>query len=197
MDANMTQAIEKVTKARTWLAVHKVFYGALLLGIEPDYTRRIATAATDGEKMYFNPEFVLGLSEDELRGVCAHEAMHCMLVHHLRRHGRDSGLWNEACDYKINQHLVADGFVLPEDGLFDSRYDADHWSVDDIYADLLKRQPPGGTPGTTSRPPQPNGDDGDGGTGSGNPRKGNPRKGNPRGTSPILPRRMIQAVAGA
>src|SRR5260221_5729241 len=69
--------------------------------------------AVDGRRMYYHPPFVLGLTEDELVGVMAHEVSHCSYRHITRRGHRDHIIWNMDGDYVINWDLIAAGFTLP------------------------------------------------------------------------------------
>jgi predicted metal-dependent peptidase len=89
------------------------FFATLILRLVPSTDRTCPTAATDGRRLLYNPEFLLGLSMDERVGVLVHEVMHCALAHHARRAGRDLGMWNVACDLAINPIVLAAGFALP------------------------------------------------------------------------------------
>jgi predicted metal-dependent peptidase len=91
-----------------------VFFACLALRLKPVVTWDIPTMATDGKTLEYNPEFVVGLSADELLGVVAHEVMHNALAHHCRRGTRDPGRWNEACDLAVNPVLAGAGFSLPK-----------------------------------------------------------------------------------
>jgi predicted metal-dependent peptidase len=91
----------------------------------------IATMATDGVSLYFNPEFVETLSSAELIGTLAHEVMHPALQHHTRRAGRSPKRWNMACDYAINPMLIEAGLTLPKDVLLDGRFAG--MSAEEIY----------------------------------------------------------------
>lgn len=105
-----------VTRARTVLLVSQPFYGALALQLQlVEVTNKgfCDTMAVDGKHMYYWPEFVLSLQEDELVGVVAHEVSHCSYQHMSRRGHRDPTLWNVAGDFVINQDLVDAGFKLP------------------------------------------------------------------------------------
>ena len=70
----------------------------------------------------------------------AHEVMHVVLMHHIRRQERHAEKWNVAADYAINNHLIVNGFILPEGGLVDDQY-AD-MSTEHIY-NLLPEPPQG------------------------------------------------------
>lgn len=93
------------------------------------------TMATDGEHIYYNPEFTLGLSRDELIYVLIHEIGHDFRLHGLRRGNRDPKLWNEATDHEINleQNRLGVG-KMPDGGLADTRF-ANH-CAEEIYAIL-------------------------------------------------------------
>ena len=82
----------------------------------------IATMATDGVSLNFNPQFVETLSAAEIAGTLAHEVMHPALQHHTRRGGRNPRRWNMACDYAINPMLLDAGLTLPKDVLLDNRF---------------------------------------------------------------------------
>jgi predicted metal-dependent peptidase len=97
-------------------------FGTLLFRLGARERSSIATMATDGVSLYFNPEFVDSLSSAELIGVLAHETMHPALQHHTRRGGRELKRWNMACDYAINPLLVDAGLTLPKNVLLDDRF---------------------------------------------------------------------------
>ncbi len=111
------KAKHAVTRARTVLLVSQPFYGTLALQLElVEVTDKsfVNTMAVDGRHLFYNPEFVLSLTEDELVGVNAHEVAHCAFQHMTRRGHRDPRLWNVAGDYAINADLLDAGFVLPK-----------------------------------------------------------------------------------
>lgn len=113
---------QRIQKARTALLLDHPFFGSLLFRLKGLESRSIATMATDGVSLFYNPEFVATLNTATLAGVLAHEVMHPALHHHVRRSGRDPRRWNEACDYAINPLLLEDGLRLPEGVLVDPRF---------------------------------------------------------------------------
>jgi predicted metal-dependent peptidase len=117
-----TPAGIRIQKARTTLLLDHPFFGSLLFRLKGRENRSIATMATDGVSLYFNPEFVDTLSSATLAGVLAHEVMHPALHHHVRRSGRDLSRWNEACDYAVNPLLLDAGLSLPDGVLVDRRF---------------------------------------------------------------------------
>ena len=78
------------------------FLGALLLMAPVEVVRTVATAATDGRRLLFNPAFVEPLGSEELDGLVLHELLHCVLLHAVRRGDRDPARWNIAADIQVN-----------------------------------------------------------------------------------------------
>lgn len=81
---------------------------ALLQPMQHVCTRNIPTAATDGKRYYWNPDFVLRLTPIGLRLVCGHEAWHAIYMHPQRRGGRIPKLWNICVDYIVNNLVMDD-----------------------------------------------------------------------------------------
>lgn len=82
------KAATVIRMARSRLVLSKdacsTFFAALALRLETQPAWDVLTLATDGERLLFNPEYVLAFSEREVGGVVAHEVMHCALGHHGR-----------------------------------------------------------------------------------------------------------------
>jgi len=112
----------RIQKARTTLLLDHPFFGTLLFRLGGRPSSSIATMATDGVALFYNPEFVDTLNAAELAGVLAHEVMHPALQHHTRRGDRSAARWNMACDYAINPMLLDAGLTLPKDVLVDNRF---------------------------------------------------------------------------
>jgi predicted metal-dependent peptidase len=138
-------SVVRIQKARTTLLLEHPFFGALLfrLGARPCST--IATMATDGVSLFFNPEFVDMLNGPELAGVLAHEVMHPALGHHTRRGDRARVRWNMACDYAINPMLLDAGLTLPKDVLLDHQFRG--MNAERIYNMLEQQDDQGGSSG--------------------------------------------------
>jgi predicted metal-dependent peptidase len=132
MESIMTEhALDRVLKARVELLLTSTFYGVLLGQTTPVISEKIPTAATDGKRHYWNPDFLTTLTQDELLGVQAHESEHDARRHHTRRGHRDPVEWNIACDYAINPDVLDQGFKLPKDALVDFKYRG--MSAEDIF----------------------------------------------------------------
>lgn len=99
-------AQERIIQARVDFLLEQPFFGQLAVKLELcEADQWCPTMAVDGIRMYYNTEFVQGLSDSELKFVVAHEVMHCVYQHFLRLDGRDARLWNCAGDYVINLEL--------------------------------------------------------------------------------------------
>jgi len=134
---------KRLSKAKTALILEHPFVGNIALNMPFELTEDTPTAATNGERVLFNPNFCDELSDEELKFLVAHECMHPMLEHPFRRQERDIRVWNQAGDYVINQLLVDENMgKMPEGGL----YDMDVWNkgggtTDGIYKILPKEGP--------------------------------------------------------
>lgn len=115
--------MKKLTKARTQLIIHHGFFGTLLLQTSLIERPDIKTMATDGTHIYYNAQFVEGMTHEHTLGVFVHEVLHIILCHHTRRGHRDPKKWNIACDYVINPMVRDAGFTLPQGALFDPRFE--------------------------------------------------------------------------
>lgn len=96
----------------------------------------IAAVSARDHEIYLNPR--VGLNDDELLFVMAHEVLHPGLRHHLRCGDRDPYLWNVACDYVINRWLIEMevGSPPPIGMLHDPKFDSH--SAEEIYDIIAK-----------------------------------------------------------
>ena len=136
----MEQLPAIITKARARLLVRAPFIGSIALGLAWVNAPDIGTMATDGRSVWFNPEWCEGHGVEKTMGVIAHEVLHVVNRHHLRRGERDAKLWNAAADLLINRLLEDDKYVLPSDGLFDRDRRYAGLPTETIYARLLEQQ---------------------------------------------------------
>jgi predicted metal-dependent peptidase len=118
----MSDDIEtKLSAARTRLILDRPFLGALVLRMplkaaDPKWCR---TIGTDVRALYYNPEYIDGLTVDQTQFALAHEALHCALSHFARREHRDRKRWDVACDLAINPLLIREGMTPTPGALFD------------------------------------------------------------------------------
>jgi len=132
------RALECVRRARTAMILDEPFFGTLaaLLALVEDTS--CDTMWTDGVSVGYNPTYVTTISQLELKGVFAHEVMHCVAGHPWRRDNRDPEDWNEAADYAINPIVKDANFHLPDNVLFDAAYRG--LSSETIYSRLAQKK---------------------------------------------------------
>lgn len=126
--------------ARALLMVQQPFTARLLLRLNlvPVVDDRLPTAATDGEAIFFNAQFMARRSDTDRRFILAHEVWHCALAHLRRRQSRDATLWNQACDHEVNLLLQAELGSCPDDALCDPAFRG--LAAETIYARLQSRE---------------------------------------------------------
>jgi predicted metal-dependent peptidase len=146
------QLRERISKSRVQLLFHHPFYGALAMGMQIQITKEIPTAATDGKRIMYNPDFCEGKSDPNMLFLTAHEVMHPALYHLLRRGNRDPYLWNVAGDVVINYILKKDNVGTFIEGGVDMPdiYEECEGNTDAIYnriqqPDMKSRLPDKGT----------------------------------------------------
>ncbi|WP_107669879.1 VWA-like domain-containing protein [Cyanothece sp. BG0011] len=134
----MTENFEKIISAsRLRVRMKSPFFATLSLfaNYRPSYC--IATAATDGKDIYFNPDFLLSLPKAQQDGLLLHELLHAALLHNMRKGHREANLWNIAADIVVNELIVEQGlFELPEESIRKPEWEK--MSVEEIYDLLLK-----------------------------------------------------------
>jgi len=118
-------ARNKIISARTNMLVRNGFFGFLALQLKlveaneenglnvKGDPNAITTMAVDGINMFYAPEFVHRIDDEECEAVVAHEVEHCCLQHFSRRGSRHPRIWNMAGDFVINADLIKAGFKLP------------------------------------------------------------------------------------
>ena len=111
------------------------FFGCLILYAKLIAENGVGTAATDGNSIFYEPDFIASLGEGQVEAVLLHEVLHCALLHVPRRGTREGKRWNVAADIVVNGMIAQQGaFVLPEGAIRNS--DLENYPVEVIY-DLL------------------------------------------------------------
>ena len=112
--AVLRKLTERLFAARMRVLADSCFFGMLLLQLRFAADTEIETAATDGIRLYFNPDFVAGLSDDALDFLLYHEVMHLALRHAVRGRSADAGRFDEAADIVVNSNILrARGLSAP------------------------------------------------------------------------------------
>jgi len=113
----------KIRQAMTALVLDEPFFGVLALRLKIDEDPKAESMWTDGVNLGYNAKFVKSLKHEEIKGLLAHEVMHCASGHPWRRGAREQKNWNKACDRSINSVLTAAGFTLPSGSIGISKED--------------------------------------------------------------------------
>lgn len=134
------EARERLVTARIGLLLRHSFFGNLatrLTLINAD--EWCSTAATDGQKFYYNSRFIMMLKPKEVEFLVAHEVLHVVYDHMGRRNHRDPQIWNIADDYCVNadlkRHKVGQ-FITTVPCLYEQKYDGK--PAEEVYDDLMK-----------------------------------------------------------
>lgn len=137
-------ASEVISQAKARLILTQPFFGSLACSLDfvEDDTLNPPTMATDGQKIYFHPQFVLTHTADENLFVVVHEVMHVALTHVFRIFFRklDPRIANIAADYAINEILCVEGVgSFPKGGLRNTDiYTRGGGTLEGIYSLLIQ-----------------------------------------------------------
>lgn len=97
---------KRLLLSRMRILINNGFYGLLLMHMRFAIDESCETAATDGEKIYFGPEFLDNLSDSEVDFVMMHEILHAALCHCSRKGERNLLAFNIACDIVVNSNIL-------------------------------------------------------------------------------------------
>lgn len=130
-----------IDKIKVQILSQDAFLGTILAGTKIIEDKTIETAATNGRRIFYNPDFFKDLTMEEQAGVFAHEAAHIAMMHPYRARAMNAfpGLWNVAADYVVNDAIAnyKRGIKLPPAGLMmPDKYRGRCTEV--IYLDMLK-----------------------------------------------------------
>lgn len=98
--------MRRILIARMNILTKNGFFGLLLMHMKFALDDTVGTAATDGERIFFDPAFLDELSDSELVFILMHEIMHVVLKHSFRAGGRDAYAFNIACDIVVNSNIL-------------------------------------------------------------------------------------------
>ncbi|NJO90551.1 MAG: hypothetical protein HC831_17505, partial [Chloroflexia bacterium] len=132
----------EMESAKTAIVGQSPLFGPYIHEFRPIYTWVVPTMATDGIRLFVNPQFANELSWEAKIFVIIHEIMHCVLDHMGRTGTRDPQKSNIAADYEVNGVIIDtisdfdEAFIKSIHGLYDKKYVND--SFEQIYNDLEK-----------------------------------------------------------
>lgn len=129
-------------QAKSRFVLKNVFFASLVMSTDIKASDKCKTAATNMVDIIYNEKFINDLGDpDVVMFVLAHEVMHIVFKHGLRKGHRDHQRWNKACDYAINLMLKKEGFTLWAHCLIDVAFDG--MSAEQIYDILAKEDEEG------------------------------------------------------
>ena len=120
---SLTREEKKIVRARVAMLLDAPFFGHIAMQLELIERENMTppTMGTDGYRLFYHPEFVASITEEQLKGVIAHEVGHLVLLHLTRRQSREQIRWNFACDFAVND-LVKKEFELPDGILYNPNF---------------------------------------------------------------------------
>lgn len=105
-DEKKREYMKRLLLSRMRILCNNGFYGLLLMHMIYSIDENCETAATDGRRIYFGPQFLDELSDSELDFIMMHEILHVVLQHCLRQGDRDNEQFNIACDIVVNSNIL-------------------------------------------------------------------------------------------
>ena len=135
------EVLDRIIVARVGLLLRHPFFGNMATRLRivaaDDW---LPTAAVDGRNLYFNTQFFNAMNNKEIEFVIAHEILHCVFDHLMRREDRNPMIYNIAADYIVNNLLVRDRIgEKPKivDCFQDFKYDS--WTSEEVYDDIYEQ----------------------------------------------------------
>ncbi len=96
----------RLMKSRLRLLCTNGFYGLLLMHMVLTIDEECETAATDGIRIYFGPDFLENLTDSQIDIVMMHEILHVALQHCSRYGDFEPERFNIACDIVVNSLIL-------------------------------------------------------------------------------------------
>lgn len=120
------------------LLVKYPFFGSVVANSNFIAEPAVGTAGTDGKNIYYNPNFIESITDDQQTFIFAHEICHIAFDHIFRSEGKDKYLWNIATDSVVNAFLKQDGLPIVEDGV--DIPEAINYDAQEMYKKLLEKK---------------------------------------------------------
>lgn len=135
----------EISAAKVTMLLKQPFYGSMIMNLDVvDASKWCRSFTTDGQKFYFNRDFLKSLERKEIVWALGHVVGHIIFDHIGRRNSRDPKIWGAATDY-INNYILEKELVeiykiaqRPRlDGVFfDEKYNDKDWTAEKVYEDL-------------------------------------------------------------
>lgn len=120
------------------LLVKYPFFGSVVANSNFIAEPGIKATGTDGKNIYYNPNFIESITDDQQIFIFAHEICHIAFDHIFRSEGKDKDLWNIATDSVVNAFLKQDGLPIVEGGV--DIPEAINYDAEEMYKKLLEEK---------------------------------------------------------
>ncbi len=105
-DEKKRDFMRKLLMSRMRILCKYGFYGLLLMHMIFALDEKTKTVATDGQRIFFNPEFLDSISDSELDYILMHEILHVALEHISKNEYMDDEAYDEACESVVNSVIL-------------------------------------------------------------------------------------------
>jgi len=141
---------EKITYAKVRLLIRHKLFGALLLEFPIKESASVPTMMTNNIDIFYNKDFVDGLTKNQVMTCLLHELEHILFKHFMRfsikniKKPEDAKMLNYALDYAINSIIInemapRDNLLeFPKGVLYDEKFKG--WNAEKILAYLKEEQ---------------------------------------------------------
>lgn len=99
----------RIQNALMKLLLSQPFYGSIATALslrEAGHIPKLEMSLFPAPVLAYNREWFERLSDARALGALLHELLHLLLLHALRRNGRDTALWAVCCDMAANYYLL-------------------------------------------------------------------------------------------
>lgn len=138
--------MDKLNSIKLSLIIEQPFFGYLLMHIQFKHDDSIENIGTDGEKIYYNEEFIEEANEDEIKFSIIHQLLHIVLNHIVRSmdYG-DTKNFSQAADLVVNSiayqclshYQLGAVERINTDHIVEGK-EASNWTVDQVY-NMIKK----------------------------------------------------------
>jgi len=137
------EARERLDGAISKLVIFKPIFGTVFLFLNKIEAYDIPTMAVGVTRrvdlaLYYNPDFISGLTQNELKAVLIHESLHVLLHHITRAAHFDYNMrnFNITADLAINCNIVN----LPDGALYPKAFNLPDFESAEWYYEKLKKE---------------------------------------------------------
>lgn len=120
------------------LLVKYPFFGSVVASSNFISEPAVGTAGTDGKNIYYNPNFIESITDEQKIFIFAHEICHIAFNHIFRSENKDKKIWNIATDSVINAFLKQDDLPMVEGGVDIPQ--AINYDAEEMYKKLLEEK---------------------------------------------------------